>query len=263
MGARARLGVACARSQCRRVLHRLAARALTAPIEIIFEDADLLAANKPAGLLVHRSKIAIDENDFLLERLKAQAGTNLFLAHRLDRATSGVLLLAKSREVAGELGRLFMAREVTKKYLAVVRGWPAAEGVIDYPLPGVRERGPRKPAMTRWRTLATTTVPIEMGRYPEQRYALVEAAPETGRYRQIRKHFHHVSHHIVGDTSHGRGDHNRLWRIHFSMHRMLLHAWRLEFAHPLSGISLTLTAAPDEIWQRVLERFAWLGAVET
>lgn len=236
---------------------------MTAPIEIIFEDADLLAANKPAGLLVHRSKIAIDENDFLLERLKAQAGTNLFLAHRLDRATSGVLLLAKSREVAGELGRLFMAREVAKKYLAVVRGWPAAEGVIDYPLPGVRERGPRKPALTRWRTLATTTVPIEMGRYPEQRYALVEAAPETGRYRQIRKHFHHVSHHIVGDTSHGRGDHNRLWRIHFGMHRMLLHAWRLEFAHPLSGIPLTLTAAPDEIWRRVLERFAWLGAVET
>ncbi len=241
----------------------MAAGALTGSIDILYEDADLLAANKPAGLLVHRSKIAIDEDDFLLECLKEQAGTNLFLAHRLDRATSGVLLLAKSREIAGELGRLFMARDVMKRYLAVVRGWPAAEGVIDYPLPGVREHGPRKPALTRWRTLATATVPIELGRYPEQRYALVEASPETGRYRQIRKHFHHISHHIIGDTSHGRGDHNRLWRMHFGMHRMLLHAWRLEFVHPVSGIPLVLAARPDETWRRVLDRFDWSDAIET
>ncbi len=226
----------------------------------MYEDAELLAVNKPAGLLVHKSKIASDETDFLLERIKEQAGANLYLAHRLDRATSGVLLLAKSREIAGEIGRAFMAREVVKKYLAVVRGWPAAEGEIDYPLPGVREHGPRKPALTRWRTLATATVPIAMGRYPEQRYALVEASPETGRYRQIRKHFHHVSHHIVGDTSHGRGDHNRLWRIHFGMHRMLLHAWRLEFAHPLSGAKLTLVAPVDAVWRSVLERFGWVDA---
>jgi len=234
---------------------------LSDAIEVIHEDDELLAVNKPAGLLVHKSKIANDETDFLLERIKEQIGANLYLAHRLDRATSGVLLLAKSREVAGELGRAFMAREVTKKYLAVVRGWPAAEGEIDYPLPGVREHGPRKPAVTRWRTLATTTVPIEMGRYPEQRYALVEASPETGRYRQIRKHFHHVSHHIIGDTSHGRGDHNRLWRIHFGMHRMLLHAWRLEFAHPLSGMRMTLIAGLGDVWLRVIERFAWQSAI--
>lgn len=232
------------------------------PIEILHDDDELLAVNKPAGLLVHKSKIASDETDFLLERIKEQVGANLYLAHRLDRATSGVLLLAKSREIAGELGRLFMAREVSKKYLAVVRGWPAEEGVIDYPLPGVREHGPRKPALTRWRTLATTTVRIEMGRYPEQRYALVEASPETGRYRQIRKHFHHVSHHIIGDTSHGRGDHNRLWRIHFGMHRMLLHAWRLEFVHPTSASPVVLVAKPDEVWQDVLERFGWQNAIE-
>ncbi|MBS0568035.1 MAG: pseudouridylate synthase [Proteobacteria bacterium] len=231
-------------------------------IEIIHEDDELLAVNKPAGLLVHKSKIANDETDFLLDRIKQQAGANLYLAHRLDRATSGVLLLAKSREIAGELGRAFMAREVTKKYLAVVRGWPAGEGAIDYPLPGVREHGPRKPALTRWRTLATTTVPIEMGRYPEQRYALVEALPETGRYRQIRKHFHHVSHHIVGDTSHGRGDHNRLWRIHFGMHRMLLHGWQLEFVHPMSGTRMALVARPDPVWLKVLERFGWQDVAE-
>lgn len=239
----------------------MASRALNSAIEIIYEDGELLAVNKPAGLLVHRSKIANDETDFLLDRINEQVGANLYLAHRLDRATSGVLLLAKSREIAGEIGRAFMARDVVKKYLAVVRGWPAEEGAIDYPLPGVREHGPRKPALTRWRTLATTTVPIEMGRYPEQRYALVEASPETGRYRQIRRHFHHISHHIVGDTSHGRGDHNRLWRIHFGMHRMLLHSWRLEFTHPVSGVRLLLTAPPDEIWLGVIEKFGWRDAI--
>lgn len=230
-------------------------------IEIVHEDAELLAVNKPAGLLVHRSKIAADEDDFLLERLHRQVGSTLYLAHRLDRATSGVVLLAKSREIAGELGRQFMARGVTKRYLAVVRGWPDAEGVIDYPLPDVRDHAPRKPALTRWRTLATATVPIALGRYPEQRYALVEAQPQTGRYRQIRKHFHHVSHHIVGDTSHGRGDHNRLWRIHFQMHRLLLHAWRLEFVHPASGAALSLQAPLDETWQRVLDALGWQNAL--
>ena len=236
----------------------MAAHAL---IEILYEDAALLAVNKPAGLLVHRSQIAADETDFLLERLQQQLGSTLYLAHRLDRATSGVVLLAKSREIAGELGKAFMGRNVCKRYLAVVRGWPDAAGLIDYPLPDVRERSPRKVALTRWRTLATATVPIALGKYAEQRYALIEAQPETGRYRQIRKHLHHVSHHLVGDTSHGRGDHNRLWRMHFGMHRMLLHAWQLELLHPVSGAALTLCAPLDETWQRVLARLGWEEAV--
>jgi tRNA pseudouridine65 synthase len=230
-------------------------------IEIVYEDDALLAVNKPAGLLVHRSQIAADESDFLLDRLRDQIGSTVYLAHRLDRATSGVVLLAKSREIAGELGRAFMARSVCKRYLAVVRGWPDAQGLIDYPLPDVRERSPRKSALTRWRTLATATVPIALGKYPEQRYALIEALPETGRYRQIRKHLHHVSHHVVGDTSHGRGDHNRLWRMHFGMHRMLLHAWQLELIHPVSGVAFTLCAPPDETWQRVLAMLGWEAAL--
>ena len=227
------------------------------PIEIVYRDAHLIAVNKPAGLLVHRSKIANDETDFLLDRLRVQTGENLSLAHRLDRATSGVLLLTTSREIAAELGQQFMARAVEKSYLAIVRGWPAREGEIDYALPGVRERGPRKPALTRYRLLASTEVSIELGKYPQQRYALVEAMPQTGRYRQIRKHFHHVSHHLIGDTSHGRGDHNRLWRMHFGVHRMLLHAWRLRFAHPVSGMAMNLEAGLDAQWQRALLAMGW------
>lgn len=230
-------------------------------IHIVFEDETLLAVNKPAGLLVHRSKIAAAENDCLLDRLRARTESNLFLIHRLDRATSGVVLLAKSRDVAGALGKQFMERHVDKRYLAVVRGWPDNEGTIDSPLPDVRDTSPRKPAVTTWRMLATCTVPIALGKYPEQRYALVEASPQTGRYRQIRKHFHHISHHIVGDTSHGRGDHNRLWRMHFGMHRLLLHAWKLTLRHPVDGSTLELAAPLDETWRRTVERFGWQNAL--
>jgi len=231
------------------------------PIEVVYEDAVLLAVNKPAGLLVHRSPIAADETDVLLDRLQARGGSPLYLVHRLDRATSGLVLLAKSREIAGELGRQFMARGIAKRYLAVVRGWPAAAGEIDYPLPDVRDHAPRKPALTRWRLLATVTVPVALGRYPEQRYALIEASPLTGRYRQIRKHFHHLSHPIVGDTSHGRGDHNRLWRMHFGVHRLLLHAWQLDLTHPRERARLALEAPLDATWRGVLGRFGWQDAI--
>lgn len=234
---------------------------MPASLDILYADDWLLAVNKPAGLLVHRSGIAAAETDFLLDRVQARIRGPAYLAHRLDRATSGVVLLARSREIAAELGRQFMERRVAKTYLCVVRGWPDSEGVIDYPLPDVRDRSPRKPALTRWRTLATTTVPIALGKYPEQRYALVAAMPQTGRYRQIRKHFHHVSHHLVGDTSHGRGDHNRLWRVHFGVHRLLLHAWRLAFAHPVSAAHIELCAPLDATWSAVVARFGWTRAL--
>ena len=206
-----------------------------APLDLIHEDAHLLAVDKPPGLAVHRSRLVGSDEDYLIDRLRAQVGGELYLAHRLDRATSGVLLVARSQQVAAELGRQLMARTVDKSYLAVVRGWPAEQGEIDYPLSGASLRGEAKPALTRWRRLATVEVPIAVGRYPQQRYALLEVAPATGRYRQIRRHFHHVSHHILGDTSHGRGDHNRLIRIHFGLARLFLHAWRLRLVHPVDG----------------------------
>jgi tRNA pseudouridine65 synthase len=71
---------------------------------------------------------------------------------------------------------------------------------------------------------------------------------------------HHVSHHIVGDTSHGRGDHNRLWRMHFGVHRLLLHAWRLRLDHPLDGTRLMLEAPLDTVWLRVLRSMGWESA---
>jgi tRNA pseudouridine65 synthase len=228
------------------------------PIDILYQDDVLLAVNKPAGLPVHRSKMVNDAEEYLVDVLREQLGGNVYLAHRLDRATSGVLLVARSSEVAGALGEQFMGRDVCKQYLVVVRGWPEpAEEVIDYPLPGSRETGPRREARTRYRRLATVEVPIALGRYPQQRYALLLAEPESGRFRQIRKHLAHIHHPVIGDCQHGRGDHNRLYKQHFGCHRMLLHAWRLDFRHPLSGAAMTLEAPLDHAYATLLERFGW------
>jgi tRNA pseudouridine65 synthase len=227
-------------------------------IDILYQDDAFVAVDKPAGLPVHRSAMVNDAERYLVDVLREQLGGNVYLAHRLDRATSGVLLVARSSEVAAALGEQFMGRDVHKRYLAVVRGWPEpAEGVVDYPLPGSRETGPRREARTRYRRLATVEVPIALGRYPQQRYALLLAEPETGRFRQIRKHLAHLHHPVIGDCQHGRSDHNRLYKQHFACHRMLLHAWRLDFRHPVSGEAMTLEAPLDREYAGMLERFGW------
>ncbi|ANB19745.1 pseudouridine synthase [Dokdonella koreensis] len=228
-----------------------------APLPVLYSDDHLLAVDKPAALAVHRSRLVGSDSDYLIDRLRAQAGGPVQLVHRLDRATSGIVLVARNAEIAADLGRQLMARSVEKRYLAVCRGWPETTGQVDYPLPGVRESGPRKPALTRWQRLATVEVPIAISRYPCQRYALVEIVPETGRYRQIRRHFSHIHHPLIGDTSHGRGEHNRLFREHFQSHRLLLHAWRLRLRHPVGGHPLELHAPLDAGWLRLLDRFGW------
>lgn len=231
------------------------------PIDILYQDDALIAVNKPAGLPVHRSKMVNDAEHYLVDVLREQVGGNVYLAHRLDRATSGVLLVARSSEVAAALGEQFMGRDVHKQYLVVVRGWPEpAAGVVDYPLPGSRETGPRREARTHYQRLATVEVPIELGRYPQQRYALLLAAPETGRFRQIRKHLAHLNHPVIGDCQHGRSDHNRLYKQHFACHRMLLHAWKLDFHHPASGTPMTLEAPLDAEYTALLERLGWSTA---
>jgi tRNA pseudouridine65 synthase len=227
-------------------------------LDILYQDDTLIAVNKPAGLPVHRSAMVNDAELYLVDVLREQVGGNVHLAHRLDRATSGVLLVARSSETAAALGEQFMGRDVHKQYLVVVRGWPEpADDVIDYPLPGARETGPRREARTRYRRLATTEVPIALGRYPQQRYALLLAEPESGRFRQIRKHLAHIHHPVIGDCQHGRGDHNRLYKQHFACHRMLLHAWRLDFRHPATGEAMTLQAPLDGEYTALLERFGW------
>ncbi|NII10901.1 pseudouridine synthase [Oleiagrimonas sp. C23AA] len=227
-------------------------------LDILYQDTDLLAVNKPAGMPVHRSHFVGPAEAFVIDALREQVDGPLHLAHRLDRPTSGVLLVARNSDMAAALGEQFRARSTRKHYLAVVRGWPEpAEGVIDYALPGARDSGPRREAQTHYQSVATVEVPIALGRYPQQRYALLKCMPQTGRFRQIRKHLAHIHHPIVGDSQHGRSDHNRLFKQHFGCFRMLLHASALEFVHPADARAMRIKAPLDATWLAITDRFGW------
>lgn len=232
-------------------------------LEILYQDDDIVAVNKPANLAVHRSKFVGPDDAFLVDMVREQVDGAVHLAHRLDRATSGVLLIARSKDVAGALGEQFMSRTIRKRYLAVARGWlDPDEGRVDYPLPGSRDTGPRREARTDYRRLATVEVPITLGRYDQQRYSLVLAEPQSGRFRQIRKHMAHIHHPLIGDSQHGRGDHNRLFKQQFACHRLLLHALDLRFAHPVDGRAMRIEASLDATWVGLLERFGWTDAAK-
>lgn len=235
------------------------APAAATPLQLLYADAALAVVNKPAGLMVHDSKLAGGESDFLADRLREQLGRPIFLVHRLDRATSGCLLLAFDRDTASQLGQAMMARDaekaaVEKDYWAVCRGWPEASFVIDHPLDGGPGKPQKKPALTRFTRLATCELALPSQGFASSRYALLCAQPETGRFRQIRRHLKHAFHHLIGDTSHGDGRHNRNFRM-LGVHRMLLHARRLAFTHPRTGERIVVTAPVDAEFGKALALF--------
>ena len=224
-------------------------------LDVLYHDEFLAVVDKPAGLMVHDSKLARGETDFAADRLREQFGKPIFLVHRLDRATSGCLLLAFDRDSASLLGKALMSRGVEKDYLAVCRGWPAeAEFSVDHPLDGGPGKPQKKPAVTHFEKLATVELDQPSAGFATSRYALLRARPETGRFRQIRRHLKHLSHHLIGDTSHGDGRHNRAFRMR-GIHRMLLHAERLAFAHPHDGRRIVVDALPDAEFARALALF--------
>lgn len=225
-------------------------------IPVLYRDDRLAIVAKPAGLMVHDSKLARGEDDFLADRLREQFDQPVFLVHRLDRATSGCLLLAFDRDTAGALGKAVMSRDFEKEYLAVCRGWPQQEFVVDHPLDGGPGKPEKKPAITRFARVATGELALPSAQHETSRYALLRCWSETGRFRQIRRHLKHVSHHLIGDTSHGDGRHNRHFRMQ-GVHRMLLHARRLAFAHPATGEWIEALAPLDAEFRKAFALFGW------
>ena len=224
-------------------------------LPVLYLDSQLAVVNKPAGLMVHDSALARGETDFAADRLREQFGRQVFLLHRLDRATSGCLMLAFDRESAAQIGRQLMAREVDKQYLAICRGWPEAEGLIDHPLDGGPGKPLKKPAQTRYQRLACGELDEPSAGFPTSRFALLCCAPLSGRFRQIRRHLKHLDHHLIGDTSHGDGRRNRMFRMR-GVHRMLLHAWRLRWTGA-DGQPMQAEAPWDAEFQRAFDLFGW------
>jgi tRNA pseudouridine65 synthase len=229
-------------------------------LPVLYADEYLAVVDKPAGLMVHDSALARGETDFAADRLREQFGKPIFLAHRLDRATSGCLLLAFDRDTASALGKTLMAHDFEKAafekdYWAVCRGWPADPAfTIDHPLDGGPGKPVKKPAVTDFELLASCELPIPSAGFETSRYALLCAQPRTGRFRQIRRHLKHAFHHLIGDSSHGDGRHNREFR-QMGIHRMLLHARRLAFDHPRTGARIEAIAPPDAEFARALALF--------
>lgn len=242
-----------------------------AMLDILFQDADYIAIHKPPGLLVHRTELDRHETRFAVQMLREQIGRVVWPVHRLDRGTSGVLLFALNPVALAAASAAFEADAVAKHYLAVVRGWPAESGVIDQPLSRQyddyeRHRAgidyPPQTALTRFSRLATVEVPIAVDRYPQSRYALLAVQPETGRRHQIRRHLKHIAHPIIGDATHGKGIHNRMFQTNFGCHRLLLLCLAMQFRHPLSGAPLRLITRPDEDFAALCAQLGWAPALQ-
>jgi tRNA pseudouridine65 synthase len=220
-------------------------------LEIIYHDDHLIAINKPHGLLVHRSKIANDATEFALQMLRDQIGRQVSPVHRLDRKTGGVLLFAFEKEVEIAMHKQFQEALVEKKYFAILRGYAPDKLDIDYPL--AKENGNMQEAFTSFVTLQRAEIAVPFGKHQTSRYSYVEATPKTGRMHQLRRHFAHIFHPIIGDRKHGCNKQNRFFKEKFEMTTMLLHASELAFKHPVTGNDIKLNANLQTEFKRVME----------
>ncbi len=189
---------------------------MSAPVPILHRDEQVVAVDKPPGLLVHRSREAPDR-DVLLQRVRDQVGAHVYPVHRLDRPTSGVVLFALSSEATRALQEALRAPEARKEYLVLVRGSTPERFGSERPLGG-------KPACTEFERLAELS-----------RCSLLRARLHTGRRHQIRRHLAHLAHQAIGDTRYGKGRINAFFRDTYGLPRLFLHAALLEVAHPATG----------------------------
>lgn len=220
-------------------------------LDILYRDSHLIAINKPHGLLVHRSSIAADTSLFALQLLRDQIGQQVYPAHRLDRKTGGVLLFSLDKSTDQLIQPYFADKKMDKEYLAVLRGYCPEQGTIDYPL--AKENGTIQEAVTHYKRLATAEIDVPQGKFATSRYSYVLANPDTGRMHQLRRHFAHIIHPILGDRPHGCNKQNKLWKEQFEMDTMLLHASKLSFIHPHSKENISISAPLQSEFVRVLK----------
>jgi 23S rRNA pseudouridine1911/1915/1917 synthase len=214
----------------------VAPKAQRMPLKIVHEDADVIVIDKPAGLVVHPGAGQPDRtllNALLAHAPKLAGVPRAGIVHRLDKDTSGLLVVAKTVEAQAELVKQLADRSMRRIYLAVVQGDPPASGNIDAPM-GRDVRSRVRMAVTHRGKPARTTFRV-VERFG--RAALVECRLETGRTHQIRVHLQHIRHPLVGDTVYRRGTRHGL-----SFARQALHAAELTFTHPRTGKTMTWRA---------------------
>jgi tRNA pseudouridine65 synthase len=193
---------------------------------ILHQDDDCVVVDKPAGVIVHRGWA--NDDDDLLRSVRDAVGKHVHAVHRLDPGASGAVLFALHPEAARVMSTAFAEGDVEKVYVALTRGHPPERGTVDHPIERV-EGGPKVPAVTDYVRLGVSG-----------RYALVAAMPRTGRLHQIRRHLKHLSCPLIGDVKYGKGEHNRLFREQYGLHRLALHAVKLAFEQPTTGERITV-----------------------
>ncbi|MFC3121915.1 tRNA pseudouridine(65) synthase TruC [Agaribacter flavus] len=232
-------------------------------LEIVFRDEHLVAVNKPANMLVHRSKVDRHETQFVMQTLRDQIGQHVFPLHRLDKPTSGVLLFATSASVASLMQGQFAEHKIEKQYIAIVRGYVDEKQQINYSLAeqldkmtdNLDKKIEKKEAVTHLRPIASIQLPIPVSRYPTARFSLLELKPITGRKHQLRRHMAHIRHPIIGDTTHGDGKQNRFAREKLGFPRLALHAHSLCFFHPFTKQNVTVKCSFDSDFSTLVRRF--------
>ena len=227
-------------------------------LEICYQDDYLIAVNKPCNILVHRSYMArnMDAQATLLDLLEAQLTQKLYPLHRLDRKTSGVLLLAKKRQEVAVFQSLFVHNKIQKTYHAIVRGHAPESGVINSPVKG-RDANGYKEACTVYKKLKEITLPIPVHPYQNARYSLLELKPTTGRLHQLRIHLNKISHPILGDPKYGDRCHNRMFASNFKTPQLFLHALSLEFIHPITKSRISIHSSFPSHYINLLSLFKW------
>lgn len=244
-------------------------------IPIIYQDEDLVVINKPAGWLVHRSWLDRKETKIIMQQVRDQIGKHVYTVHRLDKPTSGLLVLALNKAAAHHLSLQFEEQTPHKTYFAIVRGYLLGQDRIDYPLVeeldkiadkfATQERVAQS-AVTDYESIATCEMPVSIGKYDTARYSLIKLNPVTGRKHQLRRHLSHLRHPIIGDSSHGDLKQNRGFVEAFSAPyqippRLFLHASELKILHPTTE-QLMVFSAPIENegdWKIILQQFGWLN----
>ena len=227
-------------------------------LEIIYQDNYCLLVTKPNNVLVHhahhsRNKI---EEESLIQLIENQFGKRYYPIHRLDRKTSGIILLASKREYVASFQALFTNNEIQKIYYGVVRGFSQEHQIIDSPVKG-RDALVYKDAETQLKLLDKIILEIPVKPYKSSRYSLVELKPKTGRMHQLRIHMNKVSTPLINDAKYGDKNHDLMYAKEFGWKNLFLHAGSLEFIHPFTNKKLILKSSFSEDWIQLFQEFSW------
>jgi len=227
-------------------------------LEIIYQDNYCLLVTKPNNVLVHHahhSRNKIDEKS-LMQLIENQLGTRYFPIHRLDRKTSGIILLASKKEYVSTFQALFTNKEIKKIYYGVVRGYSKENRIIDSPVKG-RDALVYKEAESHLKCLDKIELNIPVKPYDSSRYSLVELTPTTGRMHQLRIHMNKLSTPLINDAKYGDKNHDTMYREQFGWTNLFLHAGSLAFTHPFSNQELFLKSSFSNDWIQLFEKFYW------